>query len=296
MALARLAPEFKVQESHSRVAGSRLSLFPPVHQSLWEFLPEILDWWPALRMKPVLSLLSQRPAASAGFAALLFCVGVWVFVGSAPSSPRMRAVIGPPALGDAFADPEISLAPCAAMAEYIASAHPSLGGPGVDAAKKPKQPLLPGVVLVTGNAGFIGNHLTHRLLKEGYAVVGLDALHADDDVTAAVQLSRLACQGYSAVNRLLPRAYKSEIAPRRSCYVRGSLADPGLLERIVMSFGVTHIVHLAAQAGVRKSLTAPESYLYNNMEVRAFAMSFWKGDWAVDCAPTLPPTGHVLNP
>jgi nucleoside-diphosphate-sugar epimerase len=61
----------------------------------------------------------------------------------------------------------------------------------------------------------------------------------------------------------------SEIAPRRSCYVRGSLADAGLLERRVMSFGVTHIVHLAAQAGVRKSLTAPESYLYNNMEVRS---------------------------
>ena len=217
-------------------------------------------------MKAIATLYSQRPVAMLGFAALALCFFVWAVtvatLGKDASTSRMRAVVGP-LLSEAFADPEISLLPCSSIAEHIATTHPFLKVEG-----SASKAVLPGVVLVTGNAGFIGNHLTRRLLKDGYAVIGLDALHADDDTTAQVQLSRLGCQGYASVDRKVLRAYKSDIAPRHACYVHGSLSDAGLLERIIVTFGVTHIVHLAAQAGVRKSLSAPESYLFNNIEVR----------------------------
>jgi len=87
-------------------------------------------------------------------------------------------------------------------------------------------------VLVTGVAGFIGSHLTEALLQEGAEVVGVDCF--TDYYAREVKVGNL------------------EPARRhpRFTFVEGALQDldlGGLLE------GVTHVFHLAAQAGVRKS-------------------------------------------
>jgi hypothetical protein len=203
-------------------------------------------------MLPAIVGSSRRAKALAVIIVALFVLSaVWVFSCNNKSLPSTRSLDGPnPDFG-------VSLAPCAAMASYVSHAHPLAGGK------------LAGVVLVTGNAGFIGHHLTRRLLKDGYAVVGVDMLRNDDETTAILQIARLRCQGFTKVNPAagLYVAHASERTASKSCFVRAPLSE-GLLDNIIATFGVTHIVHLAAQAGVRKSLTEPQSYLVNNIQVR----------------------------
>ncbi len=100
--------------------------------------------------------------------------------------------------------------------------------------------------LVTGSAGFIGYHISKRLLDDGWQVVGLDALSPYYDV--ALKERR--------------HAMLAENAGFRP--VIGRLETPGLLDEI-LSEGIDAVVHLAAQAGVRHSIEAPEDYLNANL-------------------------------
>jgi len=103
-------------------------------------------------------------------------------------------------------------------------------------------------VLLTGAAGFIGFHVAQALLKRGDEVVGVDNLNAYYEVSLKeARLAKLSAQkGF--------RFEKSDIADRDAML---ALADkyPGL----------THVVHLAAQAGVRHSLTDPYTYVTSNV-------------------------------
>ena len=102
-------------------------------------------------------------------------------------------------------------------------------------------------ILVTGAAGFIGYHLSRRLLDRGDAVVGLDNMNAYYDVT--LKEARLARLSQS-------RAF--ELA-------RIDLADTSAMQALFAKGRFDAIVNLAAQAGVRYSLENPRAYVDSNI-------------------------------
>ncbi len=103
-------------------------------------------------------------------------------------------------------------------------------------------------VLLTGAAGFIGYHTAQALLKRGDEVVGVDNLNAYYEVSLKeARLKQLTAQKGFAFERL-------DIADRDA-----------MLALAAKHPGVTHVVHLAAQAGVRHSLTDPYTYITSNV-------------------------------
>ncbi|MBE7246548.1 MAG: GDP-mannose 4,6-dehydratase, partial [Actinomycetospora chiangmaiensis] len=102
-------------------------------------------------------------------------------------------------------------------------------------------------VLITGVAGFIGNQLALRLLEAGRPVVGLDSVNAYYDVRLKeARLQRLAgFPGYS--------------------FARLDLADRDGLDALFRRHAFRTVIHLAAQAGVRYSLTDPHAYAASNL-------------------------------
>jgi UDP-glucuronate 4-epimerase len=104
-------------------------------------------------------------------------------------------------------------------------------------------------VLVTGAAGFIGFHVGMALLKRGERVIGVDNLNDYYDV--ALKEARL-----DELRRLPGFAFE-----------RLELAEPGALDALLRRHPDTdRIVHLAAQAGVRYSLTNPHAYIGSNIQ------------------------------
>src|SRR3954447_11270229 len=90
-----------------------------------------------------------------------------------------------------------------------------------------------GAILVTGAAGFIGYHVAERLLRDGHAVVGVDCFTPFYDV--ALKQARFA--------RLVAQA---GFTPERL-----DLADAAATRALFARHGPAHVVHLAAQPGVR---------------------------------------------
>ncbi len=102
-------------------------------------------------------------------------------------------------------------------------------------------------VLVTGAAGFIGFHLSKKLCQNGYAVLGIDNLNDYYDVN--IKLSRL---------KMLEDVPSFTF---RKC----DLTDHSSLASLFTEFHFDAVVNLAAQAGVRYSLTNPHAYLESNL-------------------------------
>jgi len=101
--------------------------------------------------------------------------------------------------------------------------------------------------LVTGAAGFIGYHLSERLLAEGHEVVGIDNLN--DYYDPALKKARL--------NQLEGR--------QGFHFVRAALEDQNTLETLFSSYKFSYVIHLGAQAGVRYSLENPRAYIDANI-------------------------------
>ena len=109
-------------------------------------------------------------------------------------------------------------------------------------------------VLVTGSPGFIGANLVLRLLREMKAgtVVSLDNMN--DYYDPALKEYRL---------RLIEKA--AETSPVRHVFVKGSIADKALVERVFAEYAPAVVVNLAAQAGVRYSIDHPDVYIESNL-------------------------------
>lgn len=117
-------------------------------------------------------------------------------------------------------------------------------------------------ILITGTAGFIGFHLAELLAKEGYHIVGLDAINAYYDVN--LKYGRLAQTGIGKDTVKYGEQVQSSIYPNYE-FVQANLEDRETIGRIFAANDFTHVCHLAAQAGVRYSLENPHSYISSNV-------------------------------
>ncbi|KAK9289135.1 hypothetical protein L1049_017608 [Liquidambar formosana] len=97
-------------------------------------------------------------------------------------------------------------------------------------------------VLVTGAAGFVGSHCSLALKKRGDGVLGLDNFNSYYDPS-------------------LKRARQSLLLKHQIFIVEGDLNDAELLNKLFDVVPFTHILHLAAQAGVRYAMQNPQSYV-----------------------------------
>jgi len=103
------------------------------------------------------------------------------------------------------------------------------------------------VILVTGAAGFIGYHVAERLLGEGKSVVGIDNLNDYYDVSLKeARLERLGKH----------RGFR---------FQKLDVADTAGMRELFATAGITRVIHLAAQAGVRYSLQNPYAYTEGNI-------------------------------
>lgn len=104
-------------------------------------------------------------------------------------------------------------------------------------------------ILVTGAAGFIGSNLVRRLYQdvEGVKVIGIDNMNDYYDVR-------------------IKEARLEELSENNSfVFIKGSIADKALITEIFNSYKPAVVVNLAAQAGVRYSITNPDAYIESNL-------------------------------
>ena len=106
------------------------------------------------------------------------------------------------------------------------------------------------IVLVTGAAGFIGSNLVKRLFHDfrNIKVIGIDSI-----------------TDYYDVNIKYERLKEIESLDRDWIFVRASIADKDVVERIFSENKISVVVNLAAQAGVRYSITNPDAYVQSNL-------------------------------
>ncbi|WP_456112489.1 NAD-dependent epimerase/dehydratase family protein [Ruminococcus sp.] len=110
-------------------------------------------------------------------------------------------------------------------------------------------------ILITGSAGFIGSNLVKELLKtnEEISIIGFDSVNDYYDVS--IKEYRLA-----KIEKLA--------ASKPNCkytFIKGNLADKALIEKIFTENKINIVVNLAAQAGVRYSITNPDAYIESNI-------------------------------
>lgn len=106
-------------------------------------------------------------------------------------------------------------------------------------------------VLVTGGAGFIGSHVCEALLRRGDEVVVVDDMNDSYDI-------RLKHYNLSIL--------KSSYDIGKLSVYNGDICDDGLLKEIFEKEELTHIIHLAARAGVRPSIHNPSLYVRTNVD------------------------------
>lgn len=102
-------------------------------------------------------------------------------------------------------------------------------------------------ILITGAAGFIGFHLSKKLLDDSYQIIGIDNLN--DYYAPSLKQSRLEILGkYNNFN-----------------FHKVDLKDKAAVDHIFETYQPTHVINLAAQAGVRYSIENPYAYVDSNL-------------------------------
>ena len=102
-------------------------------------------------------------------------------------------------------------------------------------------------IFITGSSGFIGFHLSKKLLDKGHSVHGFDSMNNYYDI-------KLKKARYQILNK-----YKKFL------FTRGKLENINILSKSILKFKPKVIIHLAAQAGVRYSIEKPRIYLDSNI-------------------------------
>ena len=110
------------------------------------------------------------------------------------------------------------------------------------------------IIFVTGAAGFIGANLVKRLLQseEPCQVIGIDNMNDYYDVSLKEY-------------RLQELAKVAAASESRWTFIRGNIADKALIKEIFATYKPSIVVNLAAQAGVRYSITNPDVYIESNL-------------------------------
>ena len=105
-------------------------------------------------------------------------------------------------------------------------------------------------ILVTGAAGFIGSNLVKRLFNdvENIKVIGIDSI-----------------TDYYDVNIKFERLKEIEAMGKDWTFVHDSIANKEIIEKIFSDNQISVVVNLAAQAGVRYSITNPDAYIQSNL-------------------------------
>ena len=117
-------------------------------------------------------------------------------------------------------------------------------------------------ILITGSAGFIGFHLTKKLLKEGNFVVGIDNINDYYDVN--LKYARLNEAG------ILKESIDWDIEVKSTLYnkytfIRNNIEKKENLEKLFLKYKFNVVINLAAQAGVRYSIENPDVYIQSNV-------------------------------
>ena len=104
-------------------------------------------------------------------------------------------------------------------------------------------------ILVTGAAGFIGFHLCKLLIKKNFNIVGIDNLNTYYDIN--LKKNRL-----KILNSIKNKTFKFE---------KLDISNYQNLKKLFSEHNFTHVINLAAQAGVRYSITQPKQYIKSNI-------------------------------
>lgn len=117
-------------------------------------------------------------------------------------------------------------------------------------------------ILISGTAGFIGFHLSRLLIEKGYHVIGLDSINDYYDVQ--LKYDRLYEAGISKKDISYAKVIQSTSFPEYR-FVKLKLEDKAQLLKLFEKEQFEVVINLAAQAGVRYSLTNPEAYINSNI-------------------------------
>ena len=118
-------------------------------------------------------------------------------------------------------------------------------------------------ILITGTAGFIGFHLARALAKNtDYQIVGIDNINSYYDIR--LKLDRLEELGINS-SELIDNQMSTSSKYSNFEFYKTDLKDINYLQQIFTRFKPTIVCHLAAQAGVRFSISHPEEYISNNI-------------------------------
>ena len=118
-------------------------------------------------------------------------------------------------------------------------------------------------ILLTGAAGFIGSAVCRRLIDRGDTVVGLDNIN--DYYDPDLKYGRLAALGIARDDVDWYRFAVSSTDPRFS-FIRMNLEDAQAMRMLFANGAFDAVINLAAQAGVRYSITNPQAYIESNVD------------------------------